>query len=91
MKTHLAVYGAFCATKSFEINGVHAVMEDFGSKWDHDPDNAEDYGCGDMRLVRHRTIPDGVLERYSISSKEWHEIAEQLEEKLSFGECGWCT
>jgi hypothetical protein len=31
-----------------------------------------------------------VLNKYNISVEEYYAIGNQLEDKLSFGSCGWC-
>lgn len=48
MKLELKIYSALCETEIFTVNGINATYEDFGEKYDHDTENAEDYGCGDM-------------------------------------------
>lgn len=90
MKLELEFGTALCYTPKFVINGIIADEDDFGEKYDRDPDNAEDYGCGDMQFTR---IPptNEVLEKYSITEAEYAIIAGQLEEGLSFGSCGWCV
>ena len=42
MKLNIEVYSALCALRTFEINGIDADYEDFGSKYDADEDNDED-------------------------------------------------
>ena len=89
MKLELKIMTALCDTLVFTINGVNAEYEDFGTKFDRDSENAEEYGCGDMRFERHPS-DESVLEKYSISEEEYSEICDKLEEGLSFGCCGWC-
>lgn len=86
----LNIYGAFCATESFVINGVVADSSDFGVQYDDDSANAEDYGCGNMRFSPYRDPADVVLEKYKISHEEYREVCDKLEAGLSFGYCGWC-
>lgn len=86
----LEIFGALCATKAFKINGVEASSDDFGNQEDEDRENAEDYGCVNMQFTR-KPPEEGVLRRYGITVGEYEDIAEQLEEKLSFGCCGWCV
>lgn len=81
---------SLCYTPTFVINGVSADMDDFGDKYDRDPENAEDYACGDMQFTRSPSTAD-VLEKYSINETEYAEICGKLEEGLSFGCCGWCV
>lgn len=90
MKLELEIYGCLCATKDFRINGISADSSDFGSQGDSDPDNAEPYGCGNMRF-EGKPSTDEVLKAYGISESEYKEIVELLEDKLSFGSCGWCV
>jgi hypothetical protein len=87
---HLSVYGALCSTEQFTINGIIADHDDFGEKYDRDPDGAEDYCCGDMQFTAVASHPD-VLAKYQITEEEYQAIAEELVERLSFGSCGWCV
>lgn len=89
MKLELEFYGALCETKTFKINNVKASYDDFGEKFDHSPENAPDYCCGDMRFDSKPPLPE-VLDRYHISINEYDDICEKLREGLSFGSCGWC-
>ncbi len=90
MKLELEIASSLCWAQTFVINGVKADPDDFGEKYDHDEDNAPDYGCGDMRFTR---IPptEAVLQKYNITAPEYNLVAGQLEEGLSFGRCGWCV
>jgi hypothetical protein len=83
-------YGALCELEHFEINGMRADYDDFGEKYDHDSENAEDYGCGDMRFDS-KAATEEVLNKYGITTEEYDKICDELEEKLSFGCCGWCV
>lgn len=89
MKLTIEVYGGFCSLIKFEINGKSADYDEFGKKYDHDTENALDYGCGDMRFERSEATTE-VLEKYGITKDEYSEICDELEDKLSFGRCGWC-
>lgn len=82
-------FGALCECSVFEVNGAHAEVSDFGEKYDRDSDNAEPYGCGDMRFTRIEPTLE-VLEKYGIDVDEYNEIASKLD-ALSFGGCGWCV
>ena len=86
----LEIYGALCSTSVFKINGIDADSDDFGSQGDNDKDGAEDYGCGDMTFERNQP-GNAILEKYKITEKEYHQIAQKLEDGLSFGSCGWCA
>jgi hypothetical protein len=90
MELELKIYGSLCSTETFKINGVIADEDDFGEKHDHDSENAEDYGCGDMQFTRMAPKRD-VLEKYCITEAEYAQVADQLESGLSFGRCGWCV
>lgn len=81
--------GGYCALYVFTINGRDAVYEDFGSKYDHYRDGAEDYGCGDMRFEANPPT-DEVLSKYGITKREYDTVCKKLEEELSFGRCGGC-
>ena len=90
MEYTIKVYSALCELSKFVINGVCAGNHDFGEKYDHDQEHAEDYGCGDMRFER-KPATDEVLSKYKISADEYNIIAGELEDKLSFGCCSWCV
>ncbi len=91
MNLELKISGATCSTKTFVVNGVQADAAEFGEQYDQDQENAdEDCACGDMQFNR-KDSTDEVLEKYSITEAEYREIAEKLEEGLSFGCCGWCV
>jgi len=83
-------YGALCSLEEFSINDIPADEEDFVDKYDHSPDTAEDYGCGDMKAD---VIPatEEVRRKYSITEEEYLKIAEEVAEQVSFGNCGWCV
>lgn len=86
----LEFFGALCETAEFKVNGIEASWGDFGSKYDQDPENAEDYGCGDMVFEPCEPKPE-VLVKYKIDELEYWSIANALREGLSFGTCGWCV
>ena len=89
MKLELEIYGALCSTSKFTINGIHADSNDFGEQTDQNQEDAEDYGCGDMRFTGN-VADQKILDKYKISLSEYSAIVEKLEEELSFGSCGWC-
>jgi hypothetical protein len=89
MKLELEVYGCLCETSLFRINDIEAEYSDFGSKYDHDSENAPNYCCGNMLFVT-KSPKVSVLNKYNISVEEYYAIGNQLEDKLSFGSCGWC-
>lgn len=82
-------YGALCGTETFRINGIKADETEFGEKYDDDPYNAPDYGCGNMKFHPYDPV-SSVMEKYGINETEWYEICDKLDEELSFGRCGWC-
>jgi hypothetical protein len=90
MKLELTIYGSLCSTQIFSVNGVDADSGDFGDQEDQGSDDAEDYCCGNMVFERKPSTPE-TLEKYSISEEDYQHIAEKLEGKLSWGECGWCS
>lgn len=86
----LEIFGALCATSTFRINGIDADSRDFGESFDESPDTAEDYGCGNRVFRAHPPNPE-IMDKYRISLEQYKAIARDLEDKLSFGRCGWCT
>ena len=90
MKVEIVAYGALCELKVFSINGKDANYDDFVEKYDHDEENAPDYGCGDMRCDAKPPTPE-VLAKYGITLAEYDEIVDRICEKLDFGCCGWCV
>lgn len=90
MDLKLEVYGALCECSEFKINGINADYDDFGDKYDDDAGNAQEYGCGNMHFHPKRPTPE-ILDKYKINLEEYNKIADELEEKLSFGSCGWCV
>lgn len=89
MKLKVTVYKRLCETDKFKINDEYATTFDFGGEKDEDPESADPGGCGDKRFNRIPSTPE-VLEKYGITEEEYQEIADKLEEKLSFGSCGLC-
>ena len=90
MKLELEFGTALCYTPTFKINDIEADSEDFGEKYDRSPETAEDYACGDMQFTRVPPKPE-ILEKYGITEAEYALVADQLENGLSFGSCGWCV
>lgn len=86
----IEVFRCYCATEVFIINGVNADSDDFGSSCDESPDTADDYSCGN-RVFSAKLPTQEVLDKYGINVTEYNEIAHELEDKLSFGCCGWCS
>tara|TARA_R110000796_G_C14195151_1_gene391051 strand:- start:52 stop:324 length:273 start_codon:yes stop_codon:yes gene_type:complete len=90
MKLELEFGTTLCYTPTFIVNGIDADEDDFGEKYDRNPDEAEPYGCGNMTFTRIEATTK-VLEKYNITQDEYSKIAEKLEDGLSFGSCGWCV
>lgn len=90
MKYKAKAYGALCELSEFEINKIEAEKEDFVDQYDHSPETAEEYGCGDMQADIIPSTKE-VLEKYNITENEYQVIAKDIAEKLSFGSCGWCV
>lgn len=79
-----------CSLETFVINGVQADEDDFVDKYDHSPETAKDYACGDMR-ADIKGASSGVLKKYKINEDEYAEIAEKVADEVSFGYCGLCV
>lgn len=90
MNLVLEVYDALCETSVFTINGIRADNDDFGSKCDEGAEYADDYCCGNMQFTP-KPATQNILDKYKITVSEYNEIAEKLNEGLSFGSCGWCS
>ena len=84
------VFDALCGMEEFVVNGVEADAEDFVDKYDHSPETAEPYGCGNMR-ADVKVPTSEVLRKYNITIGEYQIIAADISDKLSFGRCGWCV
>ena len=89
MKIEIVPYSCLCALEWFSINGKMADYRDFVDKYDHDEENAPDYGCGNMCCDAKDPTPE-VLARYGITIHEYNEIVEQLCNSLNYGRCAWC-
>ena len=89
MKLEFEMYSALCEHRVFNINGVKATYEDFGEKYDRSPETADPYCCADMRFTSNLPTQE-VLDKYKITTDEYKQICEMLEEKMSYGCCGWC-
>lgn len=84
-------YGALCSLSLVShINHKYIDVDDFVDKYDHDPGNAPEYGCGNMQAdVKNFTLE--VLAKYGIDGDEYKIIAFEISQALSFGPCGWCV
>ena len=90
MAYKLEVYSSFCATVIFEINGIPACSSDFGYQGDENPEDAEEYGCGNMAFTPIDPTAE-VLAKYKITEDDYLAISLHLEKELSFGSCGMCV
>ena len=90
MVIEMNVFAHLCEPKRFSVNGVSAMVRDFGTMRDVSPKKAPTGGCGDMRFERSAPT-DGVLIKYGITADEWVKVAEMLEDELSFGLCDLCS
>jgi hypothetical protein len=75
-----------CEPETFEINGVYATYEDFGTKrsfgW------AGDGSCGCSFSAKRPT--DEVLSKYGITRDEYYDVCDALTDKLFVSGCSWC-
>lgn len=78
-----------CVPEVFQINGIDANVDDFGTMMDCDPLNAPPYGCGDRRFLRSASTQD-VLDRYRIDEDEYGEICDALNSEMRVGQCEMC-
>ena len=90
MKLEIEVYGSLCELSTFNVNGIDADYQDFGEKYDHGSDYAEDYACGNMQFDP-KSASQTILDKYKITVDDYNEICSKLEDKLGFGSCGWCV
>lgn len=90
MEYKAEVFSALCSLAEFMINGIAADEYDFVDKYDHSPETAEDYACGNMQ-ADIKAATDEVLEKYDITADEYATIAADVAEKVSFGCCGLCV
>lgn len=90
MKIELEMYRALCKAQEFTVNGRDADTGDFGISRDMSPETADPYCCGDRRFVGKPSTPE-ILEQYGITEDEYADVVSLLEDKLSWGRCGWCS
>lgn len=79
-----------CELKIFTINGEKANSDDFGDTLDHINGAREPYCCSNMYFEPKLPIKE-VLDKYNITEEEYHNICNELENKLYVGTCGWCS
>lgn len=90
MNLILEISQCYCYPNPFTINEIEADLEDFGHGRDMDRENAAPYSCGNRQFTVKLPTQE-ILTKYNITVDEYKEIAEKLEEGLSFGRCGWCS
>ena len=83
-------YCALCELLPCKINGVDLDYHDFGEKYDTEPEEAEEYGCGNMQFIPFNEVKQETLVKYNITENEYRKIQDKLD-CLSFGGCGWCV
>lgn len=88
MGVEIKAFRALCEAEIFTINGIRADTSDFG--W-HESNGvlSEWGGCKNCEFKTYKPT-DEILKKYKISLDEYYMICNELSEKLSFGECGWC-
>lgn len=74
----------------FTVNGIGGDQDDFGYKYDRNPDKADEYGCGNMQFTKRR-IRKAILVKYNITRTEYDEICAMLRKELAFGQCSNCV
>ena len=90
MRLTLIMAYFYCATTNFNINGVDANSDDFGTQSDTVGVENEDYGyCGNMVFEPIPATP-AILAKYDITLAEYSIVAGQLQAGLSFGRCALC-
>ena len=88
---HIKVAECLCWCEEFTVKGIKADQDDFGELDDREPQSATKYrGCGDMHFTP-KPCTTKVLDKYGITCEEYNDVADALEECLSFGRCGYCN
>lgn len=87
---NIRAYYALCELEECTINGVELDYNDFGEKDDIEPDEAEEYGCGNMQFIPYEEVKQETLKKYNITEEEYRKIQDKLD-CLSFGCCSWCV
>lgn len=90
MKLKIKPMRFYCGLEDFYINGIEGYLEDFGEKYDHSPETAPLYGCGNMKFDRKPATQE-VLDKYKITFEDYSEVCDKLSEALNFGSCSSCT
>lgn len=90
MKIEFEMFDALCTHRLFKINNIHARYEDFGEQYDRSPQTSEPYGCGDMSFSA-KPATQSILDKYKITPDEYIQICDMLTDKMSWGNCNWCS
>ena len=91
MEVTLVTGTGYCQyTEKFEINSVDAYIDEFGYSWDHNPEDAPEYGCGNMKFEPKRASSE-LLAKYKITIEEFYEICDLIDSKVSWGRCAMCS
>ena len=81
--------GMPCTTKTFEINGVEALVTDFG-KFIYKP-LSSGYGCESMTFKTDPRNKLMAMATYKISASEFYAIGAFLTSIFDFSKgCNWC-
>lgn len=83
-------YALPCELKIFTINGKDADSRDFGDTLDHITEEREPYCCSNKYFEQKPSTRE-VLDKYNITEEEYHNICNELENKLYVGACSWCS
>lgn len=78
-----------CRAVELKINGVKAILYDFGTSKDIDPDNAPPCGCGN-RVFTMKHLKKSTLEKYHLSEDDIEDLSYILTKKFSVGFCRRC-
>lgn len=89
MDYDLEISTSYCVVKFFEINGIEATADDFGSHVDESRKTAPPYGCGN-HVFRIQPCSSEVCAKYKITEDEYEQLADELSSQLSFGRCTLC-
>jgi len=85
------VFPYLCSLRVFIINDIKADQDDFITQRDEGYDIYNNFGgCYNMKAEPKESSQD-ILNKYNITKDEYYTIAEDISNKLSFGECDYCN
>lgn len=90
MKLKIEPMKYYCSLNTFVINGIEGDYEDFGTKYDHSPETAKPYGCGNMKFDSKPATQE-VLDKYKITLDDYSVVCDELSDALNFGNCNACV